>query len=83
MPAADQTPRLTVRETEVLAHIAAGLSNREIADALFLSVNSVKTHIRTAYRKIGVSRRVEATRWAVQHGLEADSAPPAGLEPAT
>ena len=80
---ADPTPQLTARETEVLALIAAGLSNREIADELFLSVNSVKTHIRTAYRKVGVSRRVDAIRWGVRHGLAGDSAPPAGLEPAT
>ncbi|HET6918485.1 MAG TPA: response regulator transcription factor, partial [Jiangellaceae bacterium] len=45
---------LTRREAEMLGLIARGLSNQEIADAVFLSINSVKTHIRTAYRKLGV-----------------------------
>lgn len=81
----DPTAQLTPRETEVLSYIAVGLSNREIAAELFLSVNSVKTHIRSAYRKIGATRRVEAVRWAIRNDLEAQvlSAPPAGLEPAT
>ena len=81
----DPASRLTRRETEVLSYIAAGLSNVDIAAELFLSVNSVKSHIRSAYRKIGVNRRVEAVRWAIKHGLEAEvvPAPPAGLEPAT
>ena len=61
--------RLTTRELEVLELIAAGLMNKEIAQQLWLSVNSVKTYIRTAYRKIGVTRRSEAVVWAVQHGL--------------
>ena len=81
----DPTAQLTPRETEVLSYIAVGLSNREIAAELFLSVNSVKSHIRSAYRKIGVTRRVEAVRWAIRNDLDAQvlPAPPAGLEPAT
>ena len=60
---------LTGRELEVLTLIAAGHSNLEIAAELFLSINTVKTYVRTAYRKIGVHRRAQAVIWAEQHGL--------------
>jgi NarL family two-component system response regulator LiaR len=55
---------LSPRENEVLALIAKGLSNKEIAQALFLSVNSIKTYVRTAYGKIGVHSRSQAVLWA-------------------
>jgi DNA-binding NarL/FixJ family response regulator len=60
---------LTPRELDVLSHIAAGLSNQEIADRLYLSINSVKTYIRYAYRKIGVERRPQAVVWGQRHGI--------------
>lgn len=60
---------LTARELDVLVKVAAGLSNREIGAELFLSVNSIKTYIRTAYRKVHVTNRVGAVLWAVHHGL--------------
>jgi DNA-binding NarL/FixJ family response regulator len=60
---------LSARESEVLALIAQGLSNQEIADRAFLSINSVKTYIRSAYRKIGAQRRTQAVLWATQHGF--------------
>ncbi|CAM3187708.1 response regulator transcription factor [Nocardioides dubius] len=63
---------LGARESEVLALIARGLSNQEIALALYLSVNSVKTHIRNAYRKIGAQRRSQAVRWALENGFDTD-----------
>jgi two-component system, NarL family, response regulator LiaR len=63
---------LTPREAEILALIVRGLSNQEIAEAIFLSINSVKTYIRTAYRKIGVTRRQLAVIWALQHGFTAE-----------
>jgi NarL family two-component system response regulator LiaR len=63
---------LTGREAEVLALITQGLSNQEIADKSYLSINSVKTYIRTAYRKIGVTRRAQAVVWGMQHGFEPD-----------
>jgi len=66
-PGAEQG--LTRREAEMLDLIARGLSNQEIADAAFLSVNSVKTHIRTAYRKLGVTRRSQAVAWGLRHGF--------------
>ena len=61
--------RLTDREITVLELVGTGLSNRDIADRLYLSINSVKTYIRSAYRKIGVSRRAEAVLWVVRHDL--------------
>ena len=60
---------LSARESEVLALIAQGLSNQEIAEGAFLSINSVKTYIRSAYRKIGVKRRTQAVIWATQNGF--------------
>ncbi len=63
---------LTPREIDIIALIVAGLSNREISDELVLSVNSVKTYIRTAYRKMGVARRTQAMRWALDHGITLD-----------
>jgi len=63
---------LTAREAEVLALITQGLSNQEIADRSYLSINSVKTYIRTAYRKIGVTRRAQAVAWGMKHGFEPD-----------
>jgi len=60
---------LSPREAEVLAMIAKGLSNEEIGAQLYLSINSIKTYIRTAYRKIGVTRRSQAVAWALRHRL--------------
>ncbi len=58
---------LTRREAQVLDLIGAGLSNQDIAGALFVTVNTVKSYIRTAYRKIGVATRAQAVRWALTH----------------
>jgi two-component system, NarL family, response regulator LiaR len=60
---------LSQREAQMLALISQGLSNREIAQTTYLSINSVKTYVRAAYRKIGVARRSQAVRWALQHGV--------------
>jgi DNA-binding NarL/FixJ family response regulator len=65
---------LSPREAEVLSLIAQGLSNQEIADRAHLSINSIKTYIRSAYRKIGVDRRVAAVGWALHHGFDPDQA---------
>lgn len=60
---------LTARETEVLTLIAQGMSNHDIARSLYVSINSVKSYIRTAYRKIHAESRSQALLWAVEHGL--------------
>ncbi|MDN4160412.1 response regulator transcription factor [Nocardioides abyssi] len=60
---------LSPRESEILALITQGLSNQEIAERTYLSINSVKTYIRTAYRKIGVTRRAQAVGWGMGHGF--------------
>jgi two-component system, NarL family, response regulator LiaR len=63
---------LTGREAEIIALITQGLTNQEIAERSYLSINSVKTYIRTAYRKIGVERRAQAVLWGIKHGFEPD-----------
>jgi len=60
---------LTARELEVLQLICSGHSNLEIADTLYLSINSVKTYIRSAYRRIGVTRRSQAVLWGIHSGV--------------
>jgi DNA-binding NarL/FixJ family response regulator len=60
---------LTPREVEVLSLIAQGSSNMEIAERLYLSINSVKTYIRSAYGKIGATSRSRAVAWCLQHGF--------------
>lgn len=60
---------LTEREVEVLTLIAQGHTNQEIAKTLFLSPNSIKTYVRTAYRKIGAASRSQAVSWAIRHGF--------------
>jgi DNA-binding NarL/FixJ family response regulator len=64
---------LTSREAEVIALITQGLSNDEIAARVYLSINSVKTYIRTAYRKINVKSRTQAVLWGVDNGFKPDT----------
>ena len=59
---------LSERETEVLRLLAQGLTNKDIAQALILSVRTVEAHLRGIFAKLGVSSRTEAALWAVQHG---------------
>ena len=61
--------RLTSREVEVLRLLAAGNSNKMIADALVVSPKTAGHHIESIYAKIGVSTRPGATMFAMQHGL--------------
>lgn len=63
---------LSPREEEILGLIASGRSNDEIAEQLGLSINSVKTYIRQAYRKIDVVRRSQAVAWYVQYRRDVD-----------
>jgi DNA-binding NarL/FixJ family response regulator len=60
---------LSRRESEVLQLVLQGLSNQEIAEAMFLSINSVKSYIRSAYRKIEVNSRSQAVIWGMNHGF--------------
>ena len=55
---------LTAKEREVLALLAQLLTTQEIADTMFVSVNTVRTHVRNIMRKLAVSRRNEAVRRA-------------------
>jgi DNA-binding NarL/FixJ family response regulator len=63
---------LTDRESEVLALITQGMSNAEITDLTHLSANTVKSYIRSTYRKIGVGSRTQAVLWGVRHGFQPD-----------
>ena len=60
---------LTIREAEVLSLMASGLSNAEIAQRLYLSHATVKTHINRIFAKTGARDRAQAVRYAYQHGL--------------
>ncbi len=62
-------PELTEREREVLRLLAQGLTNAAIAERLFLSPRTVKSHVAHIYGKLGVDNRAAATRFAVDHGL--------------
>jgi DNA-binding CsgD family transcriptional regulator len=65
--------RLTARESEVLGLLATGLSNKEIAFQLTLAVPTVERHLVNAYAKIGARGRVDATAFALSHGLIPDT----------
>ena len=67
-----RTAGLTMREAEMVSLISQGLSNAEIASRTYLSPNSVKSYIRSAYRKIGVQRRSQAVAWGIDNGLVPD-----------
>lgn len=60
---------LTKRENEVLKQLSLGLSNKEIAQALSISYETVKEHVQHVLRKLGVSDRTQAAVWAVRNGL--------------
>ena len=63
---------LTDRESEILALITQGKSNAEVAALTFLSPNTVKSYIRTIYRKIDVASRTQAVLWGVNNGFTPD-----------
>ena len=62
---------LTPRQSEMIVLIVAGLNNNEIAQRCYLSLNSVKSYIRAAYRTMGVDSRSQAILWGVEHGFRA------------
>jgi predicted ATPase/DNA-binding CsgD family transcriptional regulator/DNA-binding XRE family transcriptional regulator len=60
---------LTPRQAEVLALLADGLTNKQIAARLYLSPGTVERHLATIYHKLGLGGRVDATRYVIEHGL--------------
>lgn len=66
-------PSLTDRETEILRHVAKGLTAKQIAERLSLSHRTVENHVQATFRKLQVGNRVEATRYAIEHGLDRDA----------
>ncbi|MFC1892921.1 response regulator transcription factor, partial [Chloroflexota bacterium] len=61
--------KLTEREMDFLKLMSRGLSNKEIADELFLSIRTVQGHLRHIFEKLGVSNRMEAVLYALKDGL--------------
>ncbi|MEV6859963.1 LuxR C-terminal-related transcriptional regulator [Streptosporangium subroseum] len=68
-PNSDEGPALTQCELAVLRFLPSHMTNKEIAEDLFLSVNTVKTHLRSVYRKLGVTTRREAISQATRQGF--------------
>ena len=69
-PARTSVPSLTERETEILRHVAKGLTAKQIADRLSLSHRTVENHVQATFRKLQVANRVELARYAIEHGLD-------------
>jgi len=68
----DLVEPLTPREREVLGLLARGLTNKDIAQQLFVSVRTVEAHLRNVYGKLDVRSRTEAALWAVEHGISSE-----------
>jgi DNA-binding NarL/FixJ family response regulator len=68
-PAADAVSHLTPREIEILSLTAEGRGNKQIAQHLWVTEQTVKFHLSNVYRKLDVANRTEATVYAIQHGL--------------
>jgi two-component system nitrate/nitrite response regulator NarL len=62
-------PRLTRRELEILKLVSEGRSNRQVAELLWVTDQTVKFHLANVYRKLGVRSRFDAARWALEHGV--------------
>jgi len=71
--AVDEEAALSPREDEVLRLVAQGATNKEIADSLFISENTVKTHLRNIMDKLHLANRSQAAAYAVKRGLAPDS----------
>ncbi len=74
-PAAAGREDLTGREKEVLAHVAAGLTNKEIGSKLAIAENTVKNHLKSILSKLHLDNRVQAAAVAIQRGLARDGKP--------
>jgi LuxR family maltose regulon positive regulatory protein len=68
-PDEDPVAVLSERELDVVRYLPTRLSNAEIAERLFISLNTLKTHLRTIYRKLGVTGRDDAIRRAEEMGV--------------
>ena len=68
-PPEDASSLLSKRETEVLALVAEGLTNAQVAKRLYLSPHTINRHLRSVYRKLGVSSRAAAAREALERDL--------------
>jgi DNA-binding NarL/FixJ family response regulator len=66
---ADDHDELTRREIEVLALIAEGLTDSQVAERLVLSTRTVQAHVRSIYSKLNITTRSAATRYAIRRGL--------------
>ena len=64
MAAAPEAAELTAREQEVLSCLAAGMSNKQMARTLDISIRTVAVHVSNLLRKMGSTSRTEAARWA-------------------
>ncbi len=71
-PTPSHVPGFSAREVEVLEHLAAGLTNREIAESLYISEKTAGGHLERIYKKLGVRTRAAAVRAATERGLVAD-----------
>lgn len=69
---------ITPRELEILGLVAEGLSNKEIAERVFVSENTVKTHVSRVFEKLGARRRTEAVQIAQASRLIPQGGPPKG-----
>ncbi len=67
----DERAGLTERELEVLRAVARGLANQAISSELWITEQTVKFHLTNIYRKLGVSSRTEAARYAFSRGIVA------------
>ena len=65
-------PALTERERTILAAVASGLTTAAISSELWVTEHTIKFHLTNIYRKIGVSNRAEAVRYALEHGLASE-----------
>jgi len=69
-PGDDAIQQLTAREVEILAEVSSGATNKEIAERLFISVNTVKNHIHDILRKLDLKNRREARMFAIRNGIK-------------
>lgn len=66
----ESAPTLTERETEILRHVAKGLTAKQIGERLSLSHRTVENHVQATLRKLQLANRVELARYAIEHGLD-------------